>query len=66
MKVWALCIDYESLSGDELQKAIDEISNLTESFSNVEVFGVLSLCEQRGISAKKVREAINLFKYGET
>lgn len=58
--------DYESLSGDELQKAIDEISNLTESFSNVEVFGVLSLCEQRGISAKKVREAINLFKYGET
>lgn len=58
--------DYESLSGDELQKAIDEISNLTEGFSNVEVFGVLSLCEQRGISAKKVREAINLFKYGET
>ncbi len=58
--------DYESLSGDELQKAIDEISSLTEGFSNVEVFGVLSLCEQRGISAKKVREAINLFKYGET
>lgn len=58
--------DNESLSGDELQKAIDEISNLTEGFSNVEVFGVLSLCEQRGISAKKVREAINLFKYGET
>ncbi len=58
--------DYESLSGDELQKAIDEISNLTEGFSNVEVFGVLSLCEQKGISAKKVREAINLFKYGET
>lgn len=58
--------DYESLSGDELQKAIDEISNLTEGFSNVEVFGVLSLCEQRGISAKRVREAINLFKYGET
>ncbi len=57
--------DYESLSGDELQKAIDEISNLTEGFSNVEVFGVLSLCEQRGISAKKVREAVNLFKYGE-
>lgn len=56
--------DYESLSGDELQKAIDEISNLTEGFSNVEVFGVLSLCEQKGISAKKVREAINLFKYG--
>lgn len=58
--------DYESLSGDELQKAIDEISNLTDGFSNVEVFGVLSLCEQRGISAKKVCEAINLFKYGET
>lgn len=57
--------DYESLSGDELQKAIDELSNLTEGFSNVEVFGVLSLCEQRGISAKKVREAINIFKYGE-
>lgn len=58
--------DYDTLTGDELQKAIDEISNLTEGFSNVDVFGVLSLCEQRTISAKKVREAINLFKYGET
>lgn len=58
--------DYDDLTGDELKKAIDDISNLTEGFSNVEVFGVLSLCEQRGISAKRVREAINLFKYGET
>lgn len=58
--------DAETLSGDELKKAIEEISNLTEGFSNIEVFGVLSLCEQRGISAKRVREAVNLFKYGET
>lgn len=58
--------DYNQLNGDELKKAIDDISNLTEGFSNVEVFGVLALCEQRGISAKRVREAINLFKYGET
>ena len=58
--------DVNELNAEELKKAIDEISNLTEGFSNVEVFGVLSLCEQRGISAKRVREAINLFKYGET
>lgn len=58
--------DYESLTGSELQNAIEEISNLTEGFSNVDLCGVLSLCEQRGISAKKVREAINLFKYGVT
>ncbi|MDI9499351.1 MAG: AAA family ATPase [Bacillota bacterium] len=58
--------DYSSLTGDELEKAIDEISSLTEGFSNVEVYGVLQLCEQRGISAKNVREAVNLFKYGVT
>lgn len=58
--------DYKCLNADELKKVVDEISNLTEGFSNVDVFGVLSLCEERGTSAKKVREAINLFKYGET
>lgn len=58
--------DYQSLSPEEIKKSIDEITNLTDGFSNVEVFGVLSLCEQRQISAKDVRKAINLFKYGET
>lgn len=58
--------DIEELTGEELEKSIDEISNLTEGFSNVDVYGVLNLCEQRGISSRKAREAINLFKYGET
>ncbi len=58
--------DVKDLTEEELQKSIDEISNLTEDFSNVEVFGILNLCEQKCISVRKAREAINLFKYGET
>lgn len=58
--------DASELSGNELGKAIDELSNLTEGMTNLEVFGVLSICEQRKLSAHEVRDAINLFKYGET
>ena len=58
--------DAVELNEGELKKVIEEVSNLTDGFSNVEVFGVLNLCEQRGISTRKVREAVNLFKYGET
>lgn len=57
--------DYPTLDGDALKKAVDEISMLTDGLSNVEVFGVLTLCEERMISAHKVRQAINLFKYGQ-
>jgi len=58
--------DIKEITEEELEKTIEEISNLTEGFSNIELHGVLSLCEQRGVSARKVREVINLFKYGET
>lgn len=58
--------DAAELSGNELSKVINELSNLTEGMTNLEMFGVLSICEQRKLSAHEIRDAINLFKYGET
>jgi ATP-dependent Clp protease ATP-binding subunit ClpA len=66
LSVISVFYDYEKISSEELEKSIDELTNLTDGFSNIELFGVLTLCEYRGISAKRVKEAINLFKYGET
>ena len=58
--------DIDELSPEEFAKAVDEIANLTEGFANVELCGVLTLCEQLGISVRRIRDAVNLFKYGET
>lgn len=58
--------DADTLNGDETKRLISDFSKLTEGFTNVDLDGVLTLCEQRGVTAGRVREAISLFKYGET
>lgn len=58
--------DNETVSDEIRLQIADEMSNLTEGFTNIDLFGILSLCRRRKISIKNVRTAINLFKYGET
>ncbi len=58
--------DYQDVSVEDSEKAVDDLINLTEGFSNVELQGLINLCESRKISIKKVKEAVNLFKYGES
>ncbi len=58
--------DYKELEGSEIDKRIEEFANLTEDFTNIEMNGLITLCENRMISARKIKDAINLYKYGET
>ena len=58
--------DYQDVSVEDSEKAVDDLINLTEGFSNVELQGLINLCESRKISIKKIKEAVNLFKYGES
>ena len=57
--------DYKELEGGEIDKRIEEFANLTEDFTNIEMNGLMTLCEVRQISARKIKDAINLYKYGE-
>ena len=58
--------DYQEVPLEESEKSIEDLINLTEGFSNVELQGLISLCENRKLSIKKAKEAVNLFKYGES
>ena len=58
--------DYKELEDSEIDKRIEEFANLTEDFTNIEMNGLITLCEVRRISARKIKDAINLYKYGET
>ena len=55
-----------SLSSDELAKAKDEFASLTEDLTLVEILGIYTLCRQKGYSADSIRDAVKLFRYGET
>lgn len=44
----------------------EEFVALTEGMTLVEIFGVFSLCRQKGYSIHQIREAIKMFRYGET
>lgn len=44
----------------------EEFVALTEGMTLVEIFGVFSLCKQKGYSIHQIREAIKMFRYGET
>lgn len=44
----------------------EEFVSLTEGMTLVELFGVFSLCRQKGYSVHQIREAIKMFRYGET
>lgn len=57
--------DCEDICDEEMNKIIDEFGVLTEGFSNIELKGFLTLCQEEKISIRKIKEAINLYKYGE-
>ena len=58
--------DYEILNGrNEIEDKADVFANLTEGLTNIELDGVLTLCQERDISITQIQKAIDLFKYGE-
>lgn len=58
--------DANELSPDERKKAQDEFVALTDGMTLVELFGIFSLCQQKKYTVHQIREAVKMFRYGET
>ena len=50
----------------ERRKAQDEFVALTDGMTLVELFGIFSLCQQKKYTVFQIREAVKMFRYGET
>ena len=57
--------DYQEVSDMELKEILDKFGSLTEGFTAIEINGFITLCENKNISIRKIKNAINLYKYGE-
>lgn len=56
----------KSLSINDRKKAQDEFIALTDGMTLVELFGIFSLCDKKKYTVHQIREAVKMFRYGET
>lgn len=56
----------KDISAETRSNIQEEFVALTEGMTLVEIFGVFSLCRQKEYSIHQIREAIKMFRYGET
>lgn len=56
----------KELAPSDRRKAEDGFVALTDGMTLVELFGIFSLCQQKGYTIFQIREAVKLFRYGET
>lgn len=56
----------KDLAPTERKKTQDEFVALTDGMTLVELFGIFSLCQQKKYTVYQIREAVKMFRYGET
>ncbi len=56
----------EELTDSERDEYTEQFALLTDGMSLVELDGVITLCRQQNIDIKNVREAVYLYRYGQT
>ena len=56
----------EGLSASERKKVKEEFVSLTDGMTLVELYGIFTLCHQKEYSVFQVRDAVKMFRYGET
>lgn len=54
------------LNLSEHKQAEDEFTALTDGMTLVELFGIFSLCRQKKYNIHQIREAVKMFRFGET
>lgn len=54
------------LSPSERQQVIREGVSLTDGMTLVELFGIFSLCHQKKYSVWQIKDAVKMFRFGET
>ena len=55
-----------NLSPEERKKIMEEFTALTDGMTLVELFGIFTLCHKKQYDVHHIREAIKMFRYGET
>lgn len=58
--------DADTLDRAARKAAVDEFVALTDGMTLVDLFGVFALCQQKAYSVHRIRDAIKMFRYGET
>ena len=58
--------DADTLDRAARKAAVDEFVALTDGMTLVDLFGVFALCQQKVYSVHQIRDAIKMFRYGET
>lgn len=56
----------KELSEADRKKAITEFVAQTDGMTLVEIFGIFSLCKQKEYRVTQIRDAVKMFRYGET
>lgn len=56
----------DSLSPEDRKKVQEEFVALTDGMTLVELFGIFSLCRRKAYSVHQIREAVKMFRFGET
>lgn len=56
----------KDLEPSERKKVLDEFVALADGMTLVELFGIFSLCQQKNYTVFQIREAVKMFRYGET
>ena len=59
-------IGAKDLDPTDRKKVQDEFVALTDGMTLVELFGIFSLCQQKKYTVHQIREAVKMFRYGET
>ena len=54
------------LSPEEHQRVQDEFAALTDGMTLVDLSGIFSLCRRKQYAVTQIREAVKMFRYGET
>ena len=56
--------DYEELSVDEREKAVDTMASLTEGFSTSDLLNFLTMCADKQFPIRNAKKAVDYYKFG--
>ena len=56
--------DYDELSVDEREKAVETMASLTEGFSTSDLLNFLTMCADKQFQIKNAKKAVDYYKFG--
>lgn len=62
----AVFCDYDELSIEDREKAVETMASLTEGFSTSDLLNFLTMCCDKGFGIKNAKQAVDYYKFGIT